>query len=209
MEHHTSFVCLPGGNAREFSTGKPTGGLEQADAVSGADLLILLASDVQGKNQNQFPSLENAETRPDILGIWVSDAASKSRWFKDKLKILMADSGWLVLSKMFCFHGFTKKMNMMNPQQPSFHKGGLRLCFKEICIYPLTKSQTQSGGLCAFFLDSMNESAERRLCFAGRKLEENCHDVENNDAIAQTLEKTRVAVDFVLGKDRRRQAGPG
>lgn len=94
MEHHTSFLCLPSGNAREFSTGKPTGGLEQADAVSGADFLILLASDVQGKNQNQFPSLENAETRPDILGIWVSDAASKSRWFKDKLKILMADSGW-------------------------------------------------------------------------------------------------------------------
>lgn len=113
------------------------------------DYARLMAGKTFGKNQNQFPSLENAETRPDILGIWVSDAASKSRWFKDKLKILMADSG-----------------------------------------------------LCAFFLDSMNESAERRLCFAGRKLEENCHDVENNDAIAQTLEKTRVAVDFVLGKDR-------
>ena len=49
----------------------------------------------------------------------------------------------------------------------------------------------------------MNESGERRLCFAGRKLEENCHDVENNDSIAETLEKTRVAVDFVLGKQDR------
>lgn len=114
----------------------------------------LMAGKTFGKNQNQFPSLENAETRSDILKIWVNDAASKSRWFKDKLKILMAESG-----------------------------------------------------LCAFFLDGVNKSGERRLCFAGRKLEENRQDVENNDAIAQILEKTRAAEDFVLGKDDRSGSG--
>lgn len=119
------------------------------------DYARLMAGKTFGKNKNQYPSLEDAETRPDILGIWVNDAASKSRWFKDKLKILMADSG-----------------------------------------------------LCAFFLDSMNENGERRLCFAGRKLEENCHDVENNDSIAETLEKTRLAVDAVVGKlDRSESSG--
>ena len=99
----------------------------------------------KGKH-GKFPAFDEADARADVISIWVDEAVTRSRWFRDKLTILMSKSG-----------------------------------------------------LCAFFVDSINEQGERRLCFAGHKLEKARHDMENNPAIAETLEQTRELVQGVVG----------
>lgn len=59
----------------------------------------------------------------------------------------------------------------------------------------------QESGLCAFFDDRMNDEGERRLWFAGHKIED-MDDAENNEAMVQVLEKTRSAAQAVVD-DRR------
>ena len=92
--------------------------------------------------------MENGDSRRDMVGIWVHNDVSRSRWFKEKL--------WIVM---------------------------------------------QESGLCAFFDDRMNDEGERRLWFAGHKIED-MDDAENNEAMVQVLEKTRSAAQAVVD-DRR------
>lgn len=102
---------------------------------------------IQGKH-GKFPTVEDGDSRRDMVGIWVHNDVSRSRWFKEKL--------WIVM---------------------------------------------QESGLCAFFDQRMNDEGERRLWFAGHKIED-MDDAENNEAMVQVLEKTRSAAQAVVD-DRR------
>ena len=108
--------------------------------------------EIRGKH-GKFPTVENGDSRRDMVGIWVHNDVSRSRWFKEKLWIVMKESG-----------------------------------------------------LCAFFDQRMNDEGERRLWFAGHKIED-MDDAENNPAMVEVLEKTRSAAEAVV--DGRRACPNG
>ncbi|CAK9066214.1 unnamed protein product [Durusdinium trenchii] len=92
----------------------------------------------------KFPYVHDVDVRADMMATWVPEDASKSKWFKDRLKSLM-----------------------------------------------------EEGKMCAFFDDCTNDNGERRLIFAGIRVE----NEEEKEAVMEVVTKTqdlaKDAVDWI------------